>query len=134
MANITKRYTTHISTLRRHASVRSGDEKAILLGWADMMETKVNQLLKGGPPDPNIPGAGPSPLPPGDVALFKDVLNHALIQSWDHDDDICSLKATPWMTPEEIAACGPRYAKIVAEAPWALPLMVKPKGQWGGKR
>ena len=121
MAAVVKRYQEHVSLLRKQASFRSGDEKAILLGWSGLLEHHIGRLLAG-------------KLNESDLALAVDALDDAWIKSWRHLDDIRSSKAPPHVSAEEREAARLRYAAIVADAPWNLPNAVKPKGQWGGKR
>ena len=121
MAQVTRRYKTHMSTLRRQASFRGGDEHTILIGWAGLLEHHVNRLEAGG-------------LDEGNIALALDALDDALVKSWRHLDDIASSKSPNNCSPAEMEAARARYRAIVEEAPWARPAAVKPKGQWGGKR
>jgi hypothetical protein len=121
MSNITREYRERLAKLRRAAFFRGGDEKTILMGWAGLFEHHCNRL-------------GSGTLPAGDMALTVEALDKAMGDSGKHLRDIETLKIPPHYTAEQMEATKARYAAIVADAPWALPGAVKPKGQWGGKR
>ena len=121
MAQITRRFRLLMGDLRRQAYFRSGDEKTILLGWSDALERHINRLEKGG-------------MPENDQLLAIEALRHIRNEAEGDLDDIMSSKAPPHVSEAERDAACARYAARVADAPWAMPNLVKPKGQWGGKR
>ena len=121
MAQVTSDARQHLARLRRQSYFRGGDEKTILLGWAVVIEHHIGRLEKGG-------------MSETDIALALDKLDEIEMASRRHLRDIMSSKAPPHCSDTERVAAVARYAAIVADAPWALPNMVKPKGQWGGKR
>ena len=162
MAAITTgRYREHLRAMRRQITIRSGDERAILLGWSTLMEHHLGRLADCAPvyatqvvPDTTMSeearaafkaanGREPGELiqvlakpgmSEGDVELALDALDTALVRSGRHLDDIMNSKAPPHFSAADLEKAKVRYAAIVADAPWALPTLVKPKGQWGGKR
>lgn len=121
MAQVTRRFRLLMGDLRRQAYFRSGDEKTILLGWSDGLERQINRLETGG-------------MSPADTALAIEALRHMRNEAEGDLDDIMSSKAPPHVSEAECDAARVRYAARVADAPWNLPSLVKPKGQWGGKR
>lgn len=121
MAQATRRFRLLMGDLRRQAYFRSGDEKTILLGWSDGLERQINRLEKGG-------------LAENDQLLAIEAMRIMRNEAESDMDDISSSKAPPHVTEAERDAARARYAARVADAPWALPNMVRPKGQHGGKR